>query len=49
VYSIAHRIACIADAAEEAPGDVDVAAQLGALKREAAQLLADASDNSSLT
>ena len=39
VYSMAHRIVCIAQAAEEKPGSVDACKQLGALKREAQKML----------
>ena len=47
MYSIAHRVMCIADAAAQSPGAVDVPGQLRALKAEARQLLAEASDASS--
>jgi hypothetical protein len=47
VYSIAHRVTCIADAAEQRPGGVDASAQLRALRAEARQLLAEASHDTS--
>ena len=39
VYSMAHRIVCIAHAAKEKLGSVDARKQLGALKREAQKML----------
>jgi hypothetical protein len=39
VYSMAHRIVCIAQAAEEKPGSVDARKQLDSLKRKAQKML----------
>ena len=47
VYSLAHRVMCIADAAELSPSTVDAAQQLRTLKAEARQLLAEAAGPSS--
>ena len=39
VYSIAHRITCVAQAARDKPESLDVRKQLGSLKREAMRAL----------